>query len=92
MLKEEGKEPYLSEYFQKDKISEVHQSFIDVELDALNFLLCDGQHQEADHFESILKDNPIQKEKEVEEDEEVEEEEESNEESEGYQISEEVDE
>ena len=56
-------------------------------MDAPDFLLYNGQHEEVDHSEFILKDNPIQEEKEEEED-EVEKKEELNEESEGYQISE----
>ena len=87
---EEEKESHLSECFQKDEISGVHQSFIDAELDVSDFLLCDSHHKEVDHSEFILKGNPIQEEEE--EDEEVEEEKESNKESEGYQTSKEADE
>ena len=56
-----------------------------------HFLLCDGQHEEVDNFEFILKDNPIQEGEEKDEDEEVEEEKKIDEEFEGYQISKEAD-
>ena len=57
-------------------------------MDAPEILLHDGQHEEVDHIEFILKDNHIQK---SEEEEEVKEEEELEEEYEGYQTSKEED-
>ena len=90
----EKEELQLSECFQEDETVGVHQSFDDVELDALGILLCeDGQHEEVDPIEIVLKDNLLQEEKEEEEvEEEEEEEEELEEDSKRYQISEEPDE
>ena len=57
-LKEE-EEPQLPECFQEHETVGVHQSFDDVELDASKILLREnGQHEEVDPTEIILKDNP----------------------------------
>ena len=88
---EEEEELHLLDSFQKNKTSRVYQSFIDIELDSLDFLLPDGQHEEVDNFEFVLKDNSIH-EGEVKEEDEVEEEKELDKESKGYQTSEEADE
>ena len=68
---EEEEELQLPKYFQEDEIVGVHQSFDDLELDAPEILLReDGQYEEIDPTEIVLKDNLPQ---EWEEEEEVEE-------------------
>ena len=94
-LEQEEEVPYLPECFQEDEILGVYQYLIDVELDALEIFLHDGQHEEVDHIEFVFKEHPIQKGEEEEREEEVEEEEEeeeSDKESKEYQTSEETDE
>ena len=49
----------MSWIFYGSMAYEVHQSLIDAELDTPGFLLRDGQHEEIDNSEFILKDNPI---------------------------------
>ena len=93
---EEEEELQLLECYQEDETVGVHQSFDDMELDTPEILLCeDGQYEEVDSTEIVLKDNLLQEGEEEEEEakeveERKEEEKESEEDSEGYQISEEA--